>query len=68
MKQNRMGILGAFNKDTSNNTKKSLRPLRIFLRPLRLTLFVAVHGFWKMENFQSPKMPKLLILSADLKF
>ena len=29
---------------------------------------VAVHGFWKMENFQSPKMPKLLILSADLKF
>jgi len=32
------------------------------------TFFVAVHGFWKMENFQSPKMPKLLILSVDLKF
>jgi len=31
-------------------------------------ILVAVHGFWKMENFQSPKMPKLLILSADLKF
>jgi len=43
---------------------------RLFSSQLKklLDFFVAVHGFWKMENFQFPKMPKLLILSADLKF